>query len=156
MYRITVRMLHVGCSNQSSNLHIAVTDEVRGKALFYVHRMIILLGPNRILPILPQIIDLMLSGAKAVSQTNDVIRLLIQIASTAKNQFFAAMETHFLTVMTRIGQHLANAPNITPKSEEERELGELKRSYYALLQALSLNGLINILVTSSTLFLPCT
>jgi len=108
---------------------------IRSKAIFFLHRMIDVMGLG-ILSTFVQAIDVLINGSDLVS-INEVIILVNQVISTFKENSIEIINQLFIPFVNFIFQILAQNQNLSPNSEEEREVLTLRRNYYVFIHTIA-------------------
>jgi len=101
-------------------------QELRSKVVFFLHRMVICLGPQ-IFRYLNYVIQILLINC-GVSDLIGFILLINQIVSTFKDKVKTVIDQLLIPLIQRIIQHFNAAGEITLASEEERERADLKKT----------------------------
>jgi len=124
-------------------------EEVRGKVMFYMHRMIDCIG-NEVLQFLPPIITQMMTNC-GLKDLTEFVRLVNQLMSKFKEQMFPIIDSILLKLIERLfafSSELVHQPQTNfnePKTELERELFEVQKTYYLMISTLLSNNLTHVL-----------
>jgi len=123
---------------------------LRTKSMFFMHRMMQCLGIN-IFEYLPTIINLFMVDC-GIQDLIQFVVLINQLLSTFKEKVGEVIDKLLLPFITKIFQIFNMAKSqITPNSEEEREVLELKRHYYQFLNVIVSNNLSHVLISSTNI-----
>lgn len=122
---------------------------IRSKAIFFLHRMVEVLGIG-VLQTFVQSIEILMNGSDLTS-VNEVIALVNQVISTFKENSFDIINQLFLPMVTFIFQIISQNENVTKNSEEEREVLALRRNYFLFMHTIVISKLENILVSQANL-----
>jgi exportin-T len=118
---------------------------ISSKAIFFLHRMIDVMGLG-ILSTFVQVIDVLMNGSDLIS-INEVILLVNQVISTFKENSMEIINQLFIPFVNFIFQILAQNQNVSPNSEEEREVVTLRRNYYIFIHTIATSKCEDIFVS---------
>eukprot|EP01124_Arcella_intermedia_P009126 TRINITY_DN1589_c0_g1_i1.p1 TRINITY_DN1589_c0_g1~~TRINITY_DN1589_c0_g1_i1.p1 ORF type:complete len:1014 (-),score=154.42 TRINITY_DN1589_c0_g1_i1:127-2721(-) len=124
-----------------------VTRLLRDKSILFMHRMMQCLG-SPILTYLPLIISVFIVNCE-IAEMMQFLILINQLLSTFKEKVSEILDALFLPLVNKIFSILSAASNqlVSPRSEEERELNDLKKQYYQFLNSIFLNNLVTIFLS---------
>lgn len=119
--------------------------------MFYYQRMAVCLSSAYLLPFLPVITERLLSPL-TIANVNEYMMLLIKMITTYGAEIGEVLDSQLSTVVLKVHELVtAGEASVTPHSEEERELGDLKRQYFLLLGTLASSSghLVSILLSET-------
>lgn len=121
-------------------------DELREKVFFFMHRMVDVLGHN-IFPVLPTAFALLLANTPRIKDAIEYITLANQLISRFKENIQNLINDVLMPTITRIFEMLNPPVAPTPNSEEQREILELQKHYYLLLQNICANNIVGVFLS---------
>jgi hypothetical protein len=119
--------------------------EIFKQVIFFFHRMVECLGAL-LLPYLNLFVPLLLTHLQNVPQFGDFIMLVAQMNDTFEDKMCDVVSALYLPLCDRVTSALAHESQVTPGSEDERELNELKKTYYYFLSSVCEHKLLPVLV----------
>lgn len=111
--------------------------------------MAVCLSSSYLLPFLPVITERLLSPL-TVANMNEYMMLLIKMITTYGTEIGEVLDSQLSTVVLKVHELVTSGEaSVTPQSDEERELGDLKRQYFLLLGTLASSHLLSILLSET-------
>ncbi len=120
--------------------------EIFKQVIFFFHRMVECLGAQ-LLPYLNMFVPRLLTHLQNVPQFVEFIVLVAQLNDTFEDKMLDVVSALYLPLCDRVTSALAHESQVTPGSEDERELNELKKTYYYFLSSVCEHKLLPVLVT---------
>ena len=109
--------------------------------------MSVCLSSSYLLPFLPVITDRLLSPL-TVANMNEYMMLLTKMIGTYGSEIGEVLDSQFGTVASKVHELLAHGEaTVTPQSDEERELGDLKRNYFGWMSVIASSHLNQIFIS---------
>lgn len=131
-----------------NNVLLAVIKEA---ALFFLRKVIVCIPYESYGLYIPIILQ-KLAEPSTVFNTINCVKFFIQVLSISSSQIYECLDKEFLPFVTRVIQVIqVHEAEITPKSEEERELIELKQLYYTFIQSVVMSSSTNVLASTTNI-----
>lgn len=122
---------------------------IRTACVFYYQRMAVCLSSSYLLPFL-QVITERLMTPLTVLNMNEYIMLLIKMITTYGTDIGEHLDGALGLVILKLHELIGSIEgSISPQSDEERELADLKRQYYCLLGTIVNTGLLGVFVSET-------
>ena len=126
-------------------------DEIRSACVFYFQRMAVCLSSSYLLPFLPVVTERLLTPL-TVSNMNEYAMLLIKLVGTYTNEVGEHLDGQLFTIITKVNELIAHLEmTVTPQSDEERDLVEMKRQYFCFLWTLAANHLGALFISAANI-----
>lgn len=128
---------------------LGTNNVIRSACVFYYQRMAVCLSSSYLLPFLPVITDRLLSPL-TVGNMNEYMMLLTKMIGTYGSEIAEVLSSQLSSVVSKVLELLAHGEaTVTPQSDEERDLNDLKHNYFALLSVIGTTHLSNVFVSEA-------